>query len=139
MYCENCGKELKENTKFCIYCGTEQTSSVILPAEITVPAPSEPVSESSAPAISATPEPENIAPTAAEVPEAPEPSEIPTSGTSQQTNSNENEPPLIVTVFPEKSPSPAPTYTLKHLVMCLAVAAVMAVAAGVFAGLYFAA
>ena len=36
-----------------------------------------------------------------------------------------------------KKPRPERKYSLKHIVMCLAAAAVMAVAAGVFAGLYF--
>ena len=44
---------------------------------------------------------------------------------------------VSLTVAAKKTQSPDKKYSLKHLVMCLAAAAVMAVAAGVFAALYF--
>ncbi len=37
----------------------------------------------------------------------------------------------------EKKEKPEKYYTTKHIVLCLVIAGVMAVAAGVFAGLYF--
>lgn len=30
MFCSNCGKELKEDVRFCPYCGMEQTLQSIL-------------------------------------------------------------------------------------------------------------
>ena len=42
-----------------------------------------------------------------------------------------------ITIKDEEKRPPERKYSLKHIVMCLAAAAVMAVAAGVFAGLYF--
>lgn len=42
-----------------------------------------------------------------------------------------------ITIKDEAKPEPERKYSLKHLMMCLAAAAVMAIAAGVFAGLYF--
>lgn len=47
-------------------------------------------------------------------------------------------PQTVITIRDEeKKRPPERKYSLKHIVMCLATAAVMAVAAGVFAGLYF--
>lgn len=47
-------------------------------------------------------------------------------------------PQTVITIRDEEEKRPPERkYSLKHIVMCLATAAVMAVAAGVFAGLYF--
>lgn len=149
MYCENCGKELVSNTKFCIFCGAEQTANAILSAENPIPAQSEPITESAAACFSESSKTENSEPNETEhsAPNeatVPLPSEIAMAGAAQKSSSlfcNKSE---GVLVFPEIEPiknetnPPAPKYTLKHLVMCLATAAVMAITAGVFAGLYFA-
>lgn len=133
MFCEKCGKELIGNTKICTYCGSEQTSVVIPPASAAENSLSGTAQYTSAA--------NNFTSTA---PEAAIPTDIPTPVTIPKTNLGAYTPPTSITVFPdtnarnEKSAS-VPKYTLKHLVMCLAAAAVMAIAAGVFAGLYFAA
>lgn len=200
MFCENCGKEMIENTKSCQFCGAEQTAVVIPAASIPVSAPisspddAESVSDASSVPISSAP----IAPDATSVPiesietsmgvhvsesvtadaesayaaaaptavieregsasVLPTPNTIPTSnldtpetGISSLPVKNEapvqtvpikkNAAPEFQTVVTikddeEKRP-PERKYSLKHLVMCLAAAAVMAVTAGVFAGLYF--
>ena len=80
------------------------------------------VSEPSAPNV-----PENFV-------ENPVPGVIPTSGESLPQN--------VVGAFPEspKNPPaerPERKYTLGHIMICLAAVAVMAITAGVFAGLYF--
>ena len=54
------------------------------------------------------------------------------------SNTAENAAPQTeITIKDEEKRHPERKYSLKHIVMCLAAAAVMAVAAGVFAGLYF--
>ena len=63
-----------------------------------------------------------------------------TSVPAETALSNEPENALLqteITIKDEEKRRPERKYSLKHIVMCLAAAAVMAVAAGVFAGLYF--
>ena len=78
----------------------------------------------------------------------PTPNSIPTSNMGVndipapvQTLPPKNEvryvPTAEVAIKDTKKSRPERKYSLKHIVMCLAAAAVMAVAAGVFAGLYF--
>ena len=94
---------------------------------------------------------------AAEIVDLPTPNTIPTSNiditeTSTYTASVKNEPPektvpaktaasgipqTEITIKDEEKRPPERKYTLGHIMMCLAAAAVMAVTAGVFAGLYF--
>ena len=76
----------------------------------------------------------------------PTPNAIPTYGTSEPVYSA---PPAYPTVTqtvntipvqsaePVSEPKPERRYTLGHIMMCLAAVAVMAIVAGVFAGLYF--
>ena len=183
MFCGNCGKEIIGDTKFCPFCGAEQTAVVIpaasIPASmpageyadtsalsapeaqsvlsvpITSGAPSESTSAASVTAVSTA----VIAPAAA--PSVPMPNTIPTSNiglpdTAAPAAPSQASPvqaapsqaaPVqaaagvaphpVITVNDEEKPAPERKYSLKHIVMCLAAAAVMAVAAGVFAGLYF--
>ena len=37
MYCLNCGKEIQENAKFCVYCGTKVTNSKLTESKQTGP------------------------------------------------------------------------------------------------------
>ena len=199
MFCGYCGKELIGNTKFCQFCGAEQTAVVIPAAGIPVSAPiGEPddtasVSDVSSVSVSSTPvtpdiestpiepiEPvtasmgvlteesasigddsasaENIAAAPTEVvahttSDLPTPNTIPTSNldmpetavrsipvqTAPARSAANIVPQTVVTIKDEEKRPPERKYSLKHIVMCLAAAAVMAVAAGVFAGLYFSA
>lgn len=80
------------------------------------------------------------------MPNVPTPNTIPTSNIGMPDTSAPAAPAQVaagvaphptITVKDEEKPVPERKYSLKHIVMCLAAAAVMAVAAGVFAGLYF--
>ena len=181
MFCGNCGKEIIGDTKFCPFCGSEQTAVVIPAASIpasmpvgeyadtntlstpgaqSVPSissvPSTPptstetatvasVGESTSAASAAAASTATIAPAAA-VPSVPTPNTIPTSNIGLPDTAAPAAPVQaaagvaphpVITVKDEEKPVPERKYSLKHIVMCLAAAAVMAVAAGVFAGLYF--
>ena len=189
MFCGNCGKEMISNTRFCQFCGAEQTAVVIPHASIPVSMPvEEPDDTADTPDISSIPvsstpiepivtsmgvptgeslsEADESSPAESTAPDEaisatvgglPTPNTIPTS--------NMDRPETVVCVSPVKTETPAQAvpaktaartvpqteitikdeekrrperkYTLGHIVMCLAAAAVMAIAAGVFAGLYF--
>lgn len=81
------------------------------------------------------------APVTENVPPLPTPNNIPTYGASepaypaQPAYPNQNINTVPAQPVPEKRPERK--YTLGHIMMCLAAVAVMAIVAGVFAGLYF--
>lgn len=81
------------------------------------------------------------APVTENVPPLPTPNNIPTYGASEPAYPappaypNQNINTVPVQPVPEKRPERK--YTLGHIMMCLAAVAVMAIVAGVFAGLYF--
>ena len=192
MFCGNCGKEIIGDTKFCPFCGAEQTAVVTPAASIPVSAPiGDPADMASIPNVSSAPNIPNAlnaacetatsasigesvsapiesasaarvpaaaaatAPAAtAAIPSVPTPNAIPTSNidmpettapSAAVTAASASQPVAGVTPHPvitvkeqeKEKPAPERKYSLKHIVMCLAAAAVMAVAAGVFAGLYF--
>ena len=199
MFCGNCGKEMISNTRFCQFCGAEQTAVVISPASIPVSTPvaepddttdtpdisSIPVSgtsiepsvtsipiepsvtsmgvpadesieavDESAPAESSAATTETIAATVVGLPtpnaiptsnmDRPEPAvyaspvktEVPAQAVPTKTAARAV-PQTEITIKSEEKRRPERKYTLGHIVMCLAAAAVMAITAGVFAGLYF--
>ncbi len=83
---------------------------------------------------------------AANIPNVPTPNTIPTYGTSEPVYSAPlayPSPAQSMGTIPVQSAEPKPEskperkYTLGHIMMCLAAVAVMAIVAGVFAGLYF--
>lgn len=163
MFCGNCGREMIGNTRFCQYCGAEQTATVIpgaaAPSQAAAPEPpqefSAPVSAAEPATVSSpvsapvsTPAPAPMTQSASATAVLPTPNEIPTNnlgavaptvsasaGTLQSVSTTE------ITIEKDdkkrKKEAPERKYSLRHIVMCLATAAVMAVAAGVFAGLYF--
>lgn len=127
MFCEECGKEISDNTRFCPYCGAEQTARV---------QPAQSISFTSAVNSNA----DNSA-TATTPAETSVPVNAPVSNPANAPAPNaESVSPILKTVDikDENAPSPKLKYSLKHLVLCLAAAGVMAIAAGVFAGMYFA-
>ena len=142
MFCKTCGKEYNEGSQFCIYCGakiepTEITSEIAAnPAEITAASLPEPVSATEAtaaqPAESVLPTPEPIQSSVSygSVEPAIRPVERSNVGVSSYDFT------VTQTPQPEK---PEKYYTFGHLALCLAAVAVMAIVAGVFAGLYFSA
>ncbi len=109
MYCNQCGNILAENAAFCTFCGAKNESHVAPSAPSEPPEASAPAAEPSAPV--------------AEVPAA-----APTANAAQTPIAAQTAP------VPAKAEK---TYTFNHILMCLAAVAVMAVVAGVFAGLYF--
>ncbi len=122
MFCSKCGKPASENSLFCTYCGTPMTEaqpesvhSEEMPAPVTAGAAY--AADSAAQAQPAFSETANAAPESAE-PASPAAGSIP------------------MTSAPA-APVPEKYYTFGHIAMCLAAVAVMAIVAGVFAGLYF--
>ena len=131
MFCEECGKEISDNTRFCPYCGAEQTARV---------QPAQSISFTSA--VNSNADNSATATTPAETSVAVStPVNTPASTPANAPAPNaESVSPILKTVDikDENAPSPKLKYSLKHLVLCLAAAGVMAIAAGVFAGMYFA-
>ena len=131
MFCEECGKEISDNTRFCPYCGAEQTARV---------QPAQSISFTSAVNSNADNSATATTPAETSVPVS-TPVNTPASNPANAPAPNaENFSPILKTVDikDENAPSPKLKYSLKHLVLCLAAAGVMAIAAGVFAGMYFA-
>lgn len=153
MFCVNCGKQISDAARFCNYCGARvvdsdekavenspifSENSVSVPDDNvyntenvensvdllkmyssvsgSIPQMNEPIKSGEAP-FSANAAPADIRGGAvgAQRGESPVPSEIPA---------------------PRKEPAER-RYTIGHIIMCLVSTAVMAIVAGVFAGLYF--
>lgn len=138
MYCSNCGKENPDGVKFCCFCGASalnvptsaETGQLDL-EESAVSAPVSPVSGEPA-SMTAPAAPGNFSVGAVPVPQP-----VINQGFSPA-------PPVVNMTVPmkEKAPrkeKPAPVYkySVKHILMCLISTAVCAIAAGIFAGLYF--
>lgn len=115
MYCNQCGNILTEQGAFCSFCGAKnEEAAVKTPVTETPQAAaaanetSVPVNEAAAPMYTSPAAPTGYA------------NEIPM-----------NVPPAAQPKKEEKY------YTFNHILMCLGAVAVMAIVAGVFAGLYF--
>lgn len=136
MFCSKCGKPVNDGSLFCTFCGNPVTES----APQSVPIQSTPAApvETPAPLEAGTP----AAAVATEVQDV----ELPP--VSDQQGSPVSEQPVSpVPEIIEQLMHPAPEansalptekyYTFGHLALCLAAVALMAIVAGVFAGLYF--
>lgn len=108
---------------------TESTIFESVPATLTEPSSSTP--------IYSTPQPENIPNMGATV--TPESRNIPNMGetVTPQPYNNTTAPQTPGQGGVSEKPIPERKYTLGHIIMCLAAVAVMAIVAGIFAGLYF--
>lgn len=150
MFCGNCGKEIIGNTKFCAFCGAEQNAVVLASASVPIAAEaSENAPEAPNEAAVSVPASQNVSapsvPSAMSAPSIPVPNIIPTNNLDAPVTADHSAPnpptsvpaQTVVTISNEEKPQPERKYSLRHIVMCLAAAAVMAVTAGVFAGLYF--
>ena len=116
MYCNQCGNILTENGAFCSFCGAKNEDVANQPVPVETQTV---VTEATAPAT----EQANAAPqSAAQMYTIPQPP----VGFAP-------EPP----VPPTKPVKEEKYYTFGHIMLCLGAAAIMAIAAGVFAGLYF--
>lgn len=139
MFCEECGKEISDNTRFCPYCGAEQTARVQPAQSISFTSAVNSNADNSA---TATTPAETSVPASTPVnAPASNPVNAPASNPANAPAPNtESVSPMLKSVEIKDDPAPSPKlkYSLKHLVLCLAAAGVMAIAAGVFAGMYFA-
>lgn len=111
---------------------SEPITETVQSVPVTLPEP-----PSSIPIYSA-PQPENIPNMGAAV--TPQSQDIPNMGLTVTPQPYNNSAPLQAPGQGNVSEKPMPErkYTLGHIIMCLAAVAVMAIVAGIFAGLYFA-
>lgn len=130
MYCNQCGNIVSENALFCSFCGASTKPAAPVaptPAPVEYSPVSEPVQSTVSAHISESIKPESVAEpitpvyTTEQVTPAPQPTPI-------QDEIKLNQPEKVKV---EKY------YTFGHIVFCLIVNAIIALAAGIFAGLYF--
>ena len=114
MYCNQCGNIISEGSAFCAFCGVKCGETAEKAAE---------------PVKAAVVEPDIVV---APVKPVYMPQEYYAENVKKDTGTSGEIP-----VKPIAEPKTEKYYTLGHLLMCLAAVAVMAIVAGVFAGLYF--
>lgn len=145
MYCSNCGKENPDGVKFCCFCGTSalnapssaETGQLDL-EESAVSAPVSPVlDEQTAPTVPTAPTSPASMTGNFSTGAVPMPQPVINQGYSPA-------PPVVNMTVPmqekaprKEKPEPVYKYSIKHILMCLISTAVCAIAAGIFAGLYF--
>lgn len=113
MYCNQCGNILLDKGIFCSFCGARNED-----ASAAAPVPEAPVPAA---------EPAAFVPPSASVYSAP----VAPQGYTVEPPAEQ---PVTTKQLPVKEEK---HYTFNHILLCLAAVAVMAVVAGVFAGLYF--
>lgn len=117
MFCSKCGKPVNDGSLFCTFCGNSVTE--IAPQSVPIQStPAAPVE---------TPAPVEIETGAAVMTAVQEPIAEPAP-----ENVGQIDPPAPKAALPTEK-----YYTFGHLALCLAAVALMAIVAGVFAGLYF--
>lgn len=160
MFCSQCGKQLDNNALFCTFCGARTNNTAGSPAPVSAPvsapvtaAPEtvredsqpKPVSSDTAatePVSQTAPQPvsEPVSQTVPQPAPAPAP-EVQPAVTTEPAMDFFNDSPADVQAQVPLSPVPEEKepkyYTFGHIALCLAAVAVMAIVAGVFAGLYF--
>ncbi len=126
MICFNCGREITDGNKFCVYCGASTAVKALSPdtEEIKDGTPNvNEIIEETAENAALLPERTVGYPAVSEnISRAINP-DIPIQNTDLNTNLSKQ--------------GPERKYTIKHIIMCLISTAVCAIAAGIFAGLYF--
>ncbi len=133
MYCNQCGNILTEQGAFCSFCGArnDEVTAIPMPQAAAADVQAAPTAP-----VAATPAPEQNAaltePIATPEQAAPISQPISTAYTIPAPPYAEIAAPVQPQINKEEK-----YYTFKHIVMCLAAVAVMAVTAGIFAGLYF--
>ncbi len=161
MFCIHCGKQIMDTARFCNFCGqptglsvqpavspiqtaeaAEQPSDQNVNYQTDIPTP---VSVSEVPVESAENGNTEVPAPSAEY-SVPTPNVIPTSGVSVNVpilSAAETPAPFSENVSAVTAASsdkkPERKYTITHIMLCLISTAIMAITAGVFAGLYFAA
>lgn len=160
MFCSQCGKQLDNNALFCTFCGARTNNTAGSPAPVSAPvsapvtAAPETVREDSqpTPVSSDTAATEPVSQTAPQPVSEPVPQTVPQPApapapevqpavTAEPSMDFFHDSPADVQAQVPLSPVPEEKepkyYTFGHIALCLAAVAVMAIVAGVFAGLYF--
>ena len=148
MFCSQCGKQLDNNALFCTFCGARTNNTAGSPAPVSAPV-SAPVTAAPetvrtdsqpTPVSSDTAATEPVSQTVPQPAPAPMP-EVQPAVTTEPAMDFFNDSPADVQAQVPLSPVPEEKepkyYTFGHIALCLAAVAVMAIVAGVFAGLYF--
>lgn len=126
MYCNQCGNILTEQGAFCSFCGAKNEEAAVKTPVTETPQAAAAANETSVPVNeAAAPQPELNVQTAAPMYTSP------AAPTGYANEIPMNVPPAAQPKKEEKY------YTFNHILMCLGAVAVMAIVAGVFAGLYF--
>ncbi|MBQ8170830.1 MAG: zinc-ribbon domain-containing protein [Oscillospiraceae bacterium] len=122
MYCNQCGNIIPENSMFCTFCGARNTTEAENTADNATSAqiPEQPAVTEQRPAYTNPIYPNPPAPAM----------EYPTGAMAPNFSAQ-------VPQQKTKKEKPEKYYTFGHLMLCLAAVGVMAIVAGVFAGLYF--
>lgn len=163
MYCNHCGNILTEDAQFCAFCGakcglasvvpakelnstaptaetaspvadTSTTATETKPADAYTAAPSTPAADAAAPIYSApAPHAESIP-----LPQAAPASAQPFAARNEAAHAAPHAQGISVEIpVPQEQVKVEKYYTLGHIMLCLGAVAIMAIVAGVFAGLYF--
>lgn len=163
MYCNHCGNILPDNASFCSFCGAQCSLASVIPAK--APPQPAPASENEQPSVTAEPVQPSAEAVVSEQTVSAQPSETIISEQITPEQSASVQPSPIIPAYGEVRTDPPPEpqsigsggnmgfsaeipvaeekvkvekyYTLGHIMLCLAAVAVMAITAGVFAGLYF--
>lgn len=134
MFCLKCGKEITNNAAFCTYCGCPVNYEEPAPAGVPLPVP--PVMSGEAKPVPASAEYQLLQPEQPVQPVQPAPlgapSPLPEAAEPIFGEPTANVQPISEAVKPSER-----MYTFGHLALCLAAVGLMAIVAGVFAGLYF--
>ncbi len=118
MYCNQCGNILLDKGIFCSFCGARNEEASPQNTSAAAPAPEAPAPASESATFTPASTPVYSAPVAPQ----------------GYTVESPAEQPAAAKPLPVKEEK---YYTFNHILLCLAAVAVMAVVAGVFAGLYF--
>lgn len=139
MFCKICGRMIAENALFCTFCGTSVADSTTDAKSASTSHTVESIQheqvihsiEASAPIV------ESVEPATEHTASSAQP-DISTSVPMTQNSAATQSPSFEYSLeLPTPQPKEQKYYTLGHIVMCLAAVGIMAIIAGVFAGLYF--
>lgn len=159
MYCNHCGNILTEDAQFCAFCGAKCGLASVVPAKELNPTATTAESALSAdttatetkpadaytaapaaPADAAAPIYSTPAPHAESIPQpqAAPASAQPFAARNEAAHAAPHAQGISVEIpVPQEQVKVEKYYTLGHIMLCLGAVAIMAIVAGVFAGLYF--
>ena len=143
MFCNKCGNKIDDKSTFCSWCGARIESPAAPRAPQENPTEKEPeaavntVPAGSAPQFGSTPGGQFQGIAAAKPTESGAAAGIPRPVETAKSGWSTNVPITEKPQTPEKPEKPRKYYTGAHLALCLVTTGIMAMAAGVFAALYF--